>query len=546
MRYPLLCLLALSLVLLGPLRLSGQSEAIQAQRIAAHTRLLASDLLEGRGVGARGGDLATEYIATQLALAGAKPAGDNGTYFQNFQLAGVQTLDTASFQVTGGGSTTELRWLTDWVGNSEMQQTLTEVEAEAVFVGHGIVAPEFQWNDYKDVDVKGKIVVLFTNEPGRDNPNLFKGKALMYYGRWSYKYEEALRQGALGAIILHTDDTAGYEWAVVRNSWGREQQMVLRPPNETRLSLAAWVSSKAADSLIRQTGKSLEQLLALSESRDFRPIPLGVTVKAYLPSKVRTINTRNVVGIVPGSQGVADGATVLYSAHWDHLGIGASVTGDNIFNGAADNATGCAIVLEIARAWAGLARKPRRSALFLFVTAEESGLRGSEYYATHPVMPLSKTYVNLNYDGLLPIGRMSNIVLTGAERTTLWPAVQQMAKRFSLTLEPEAAPEQGYFYRSDHFSMAKAGVPAFSIKPGNKFPGKPEGYGPEKEEEYRANAYHKPTDEFQESWDFSGMEHLARFGFALGLEAAGATGYSTWQAGDEFLAAREKSIREQD
>lgn len=537
-----LCLL--SLVTATSDLLLAQSDAIQARRIAAHTRFLASDALEGRGVGVRGGELAADYIATQLELAGAKPAGDNGAFFQNLQLAGVQTLDTAKLSVKRGADATELRWLADWVGNSEMQQESISFDAEAIFVGHGIVAPEFGWNDYKNVDVKGKIVVVFTNEPQRDNPAVFKGKALMYYGRWAYKYEEALRQGALGAIIIHTDDTAGYEWAVVRNSWAREQQMVLRKPDERRLSVAAWVTPKAAEALIAGTGKSVDALLAAAESKDFQPIPLGIQVAGNLPAKVRTIDTRNVAGIIPGESGIASGETVLFSAHWDHLGIGPSVTGDKIFNGAADNATGCAIVLEIARAWGGLSRKPQRNAVFLFVTAEESGLRGSEYYGQHPLFPLSKTYVNLNYDGLLPVGRMSNVVLNGAERTSLWPMVQQMAKRYSLTIESDPSPEQGYFYRSDHFSLAKVGIPAFSINPGNHYPGKPEGYGSQMEAEYRANAYHKPTDEFQESWDFSGLEHLARFGFSLGLEAASAKGQSTWQANDEFLGARDKSIRE--
>ncbi|MCW5962903.1 MAG: M28 family peptidase [Bryobacterales bacterium] len=539
----LLLLVAVLLSALCP-EARAQSDAIQARRIAAHTRFLASDALEGRGVGVRGGDLATDYIATQLELAGARPAGDNGTFFQNFQMAGVQTQDSAVLRVVRGGEAADLRWLADWVGSSYLQQENTTFEAEAVFVGHGIVAPEFQWNDYKNVDVKGKIVVLFTNEPGRDNPNLFKGKALMYYGRWSYKYEEALRQGALGAIILHTDDTAGYEWGVVRNSWGREQQQVLRQPGEAALSLAAWVTSQAAGSLVAGSGKSINELMTMAGSRDFQPISLGVTIKGSLPAKVRTMDTRNVVAMVPGSQPSSAQETVLFSAHWDHLGIGASVTGDKIFNGAVDNATGCAVVLELARAWAGLARKPRRSALFVFVTAEEGGLHGSDYYARNPVTPLSKTYVNLNYDGLLPGGRLANVVLNGAERTSFWPVVQRMAKRFSLRIDPDLAPEQGYFYRSDHFSMAKVGVPAFSINPGHEYLGKPDSYGKELEAEYRANAYHKPTDEFQESWDFSGLEQLGRFGFALGLEAASATGTSTWQAGDEFLAAREKSLKE--
>lgn len=532
------------LVLFFAAGVCAQSEAIQAGRIAAHTRFLASDLLEGRGVGARGGDLATEYLATQLALAGVKPAGDHGTYFQNFKLAGVQTTDAATLTVVRNGQSTDLRWLTDWVGSSEMQQAENRVEAEAIFVGHGIVAPEFQWNDYKGVDVKGKIVVLFTNEPGRDNPQLFKGKALMYYGRWAYKFEEALRQGAAGAIILHTDDTAGYEWGVVRNSWGREQPMVLREPNEQRLTMAAWVSSKAAAPLIAGTGKSLEELLQMAESRDFRPVPLGITVRASLPSKVRIMETRNVAGIVQGDDPTLRGEVVLYSAHWDHLGIGASVTGDKIFNGAVDNATGCGVVLEIARAWAGLAKKPKRSALFVFVTAEEGGLRGSEYYARNPLAPLSKTLVNLNYDGLLPGGRTADMVVNGAERTTLWPTVQSIAKRFSLAIQPDPAPEQGYYYRSDHFSLAKGGVPAFSIDVGDTYLGKPADYGRQLDAEYRANDYHKPSDEFRETWDFSGLEHIARFGFTLGMEVANGAGKTSWQAGDEFLAARDKSLRE--
>lgn len=521
----------------------AQADAIRAGRIAAHTRFLSSDLLEGRGVGARGGELAADYIATQLALVGAKPAGDKGTYFQNFQLAGVQTTDAATLSFTRDGQTSQLHWLTDWVGSNQMQQPENSLEAEAVFVGHGIVAPEFQWNDYKGVDVKGKIVVLFTNEPGRDNPALFRGKALMYYGRWAYKYEEALRQGALGAIIIHTDDTAGYEWGVVRNSWGREQQMVLRPAEERRLSIAAWVTAKAAAPLIAGTGKSVEELLQAAESREFRPMPLGVTARASLPSKIRTIDTRNVAALVPG-EGGAQAGVVLYSAHWDHLGIGPSATDDKIYNGAVDNATGCGIVLEIARAWAGLAKKPKRGALFVFVTAEESGMRGSEYYARHPLAPLSKTIVNLNYDALLPGGLTEDAVVNGAERTTLWPLVETVAKQYSLRIRPDPAPEQGYYYRSDHFSLAKAGVPAFSVDVGETYAGKPASYGQELADAYRAHDYHQPSDEYREDWDFTGLEHIARFGFTLGVEAARLPGGSSWKSGDEFLAAREKSVRE--
>lgn len=539
------CFLLL-LMIAGPLihgPAEARAEGIEGARIAAHTRFLSSDLLEGRGVGARGGEIATEYLATQLALAGVKPAGDNGTYFQNFELAGVATEATATLLFTRNGQTAEPRWLNDWVGGNEMQQPAATIDAEAIFVGHGIVAPEFQWDDYKGADVKGKIVVLFTNEPGRDDPALFRGKALMYYGRWSFKFEEALRQGALGAIIIHTDGTAGYDWSVVRNSWGKEMQMTRRPEGERRLSLAAWITSEAAGPLIAGTGKSVAELLEAAESRDFRPIPLGVRVRANLPSKVRIIPTRNVVGIIPGSD-TAPGEAVLYSAHWDHLGIAASGDGDRIFNGAADNATGCASILEIARAWASLPKKPRRGAVFAFVSAEESGLRGSEYYARHPAVPLSKTIVDLNYDGLLPGGETSSVIVNGAERTTLWPLVEKAAKQYSLKIVPDPAPEQGYFYRSDHFSLAKAGVPAFSVDVGDYFTDKPAEFGQEFSKAYRSHDYHQPSDEFREDWDFAGLQRIARFGFTLGVDAANDAGRGSWRRGDEFLPAREKSFRE--
>ncbi|MCZ2156564.1 MAG: M28 family peptidase [Bryobacterales bacterium] len=512
------------------------ADAIEGARIAADTRFLSSDLLEGRGVGARGGEIATEYLATQLALAGVKPAGDKGTYFQNFDLAGVETQADATLSFTRDGQTTPLHWLSDWVGANEMQEPTAEIDAEAVFVGHGIVAPEFQWDDYKGVDVAGKIVVLFTNEPGRENPALFRGKALMYYGRWSYKFEEALRHGALGALIIHTDDTAGYDWNVVRNSWGKELQMTRRPQGERRLSLTAWITAKAAEPLIAGTGKSVAELLAAAESRDFQPIPLGVRVKANLPSRVRVIPTRNVVGIIPGSD-AALGEAILYSAHWDHLGMASSGDGDRIFNGAVDNATGCRYPNR-----ARPVPKPKRAAVFAF--AGKSGLRGSEYYAHHPVVPLSKTIVDLNYDGILPGGDASSVVVNGAERTTLWPLVETVAKRYSLNIVPDPAPEQGYFYRSDHFSLAKAGVPAFSVDVGDYFAGKPAEYGRQYGEAYRLHDYHQPSDEFHEDWDFSGIARIVRFGFTLGIEAANGPGQSAWRPGDEFQAAREKSFRD--
>jgi Zn-dependent M28 family amino/carboxypeptidase len=530
-------------VLLFSLISFAYAQSISGERIRAHVKFLSSDLLEGRGVGVRGGDLATEYIATQFALAGAKPAGDNGTYFQKVPLVGVQTLPGATLSAVGpAGKDASFRWLEDFVGVDRRQKESEDFEAEAIFVGHGIVAPEFQWDDFKGVDVKGKILVLFTNEPASNDPKFFGGRALTYYGRWSYKYEEALRRGALGAFIIHTTPTAGYGWEVVRNSWGREDPYVKLAPGESDLAFAGWLTKDAGARLLALSGKTVEELLQASESRQFHPIPLGVRIHGMVHSRIREMDTKNVAAIVPGSDPKLSGEAVIVSAHWDHLGIGEPVKGDAIYNGAVDNATGCGILLEIARAWAALPQKPRRSALFLAVTAEEGGLRGSEYYAQHPLIPPGKTVVDLNYDALQPVGRATEVVVSGAERTTLWPLVQDTAKRFRLTIKADPEPEQGHFYRSDHFSFAHAGIPSFSIGEGSEFAGKPAGYGTEVFHDYNEKRYHQPSDQYNDDWDFSGLEEMAKFGLTLGTEAANIGRMPSWNSGDEFLPAREKSL----
>ena len=523
------------------LLLPAAAQDISASRIRAHTKFLSSDLLEGRGVGVRGGELATEYIATEFALAGLEPAGDDGSFFQKVPLVGVETQPAAQFAATRGGKTLPFRWAEDFVGVSHRQQPATRLDAEAVFVGHGIVAPEYQWDDFKGVDVKGKLLVLFTNEPSSSSPSFFKGRALTYYGRWTYKYEEALRRGAVGAVIIHTDATAGYGWEVVRNSWGREQPFVKLAPGEAALSLAGWVTREAGEKMLALSGHSVEELLKASESRDFKPIPLGIRVRASMPSKVRAIETRNVAGIVRGSDPKLASEAVVFTAHWDHLGMGEPVNGDNIYNGAVDNATGCAVLMEVARAWAALPEKPRRSALFLSVTAEEGGLRGSEYYANHPLFPPGKTALDLNYDAIHPYGRTRDVVVSGAERTTFWPQVQAAADRMKLTIKPDPRPEQGSYYRSDHFSLAKVGIPSFTIGGGSEFLGKPAGFADQLFREFNSKHYHQPSDEYHADWDFSGLEQLARFGMVMGTEAANQDALPTWHAGDEFLPARQKS-----
>jgi hypothetical protein len=520
---------------------AAQIQNISGERIRADVKFLASDLLEGRGVATRGGRLATEYIATQFALAGAKPAGDDGTYFQKVPLVGVETQPDAQLSATSGGRAVTLKWSEDFVGADERQKPATSFDAEAVFVGHGIVAPEFQWDDFKDVDVRGKVIVLFTNEPDSNDPKFFGGRALTYYGRWSYKYEQALRKGALAAIIIHTSPTAGYAWSVVRNSWGREQSYVRLAAGEPGLALAGWVTEEAGGRILALSGHTVKELLAASNSRDFRPVPLGVRIAVKMRSRVQEQDTRNVVAMIPGSDPERKSEAVVFSAHWDHLGIGTPVNGDAIYNGAVDNATGCAMLLEIARAWAGLEQKPRRTAIFVSVTAEEAGLRGSEYYAAHPAVPAGKTAADFNLDGLFPFGRSIDVVVTGAERTTLWPLVQEAAQRSSLKISPDPEPEQGHYYRSDHFAFAHTGVPAFSVAQGSELAGKPPGRGEELIREFDAKHYHQPSDEYHEDWDFSGLEELAKFTMLLGVNTANLDGLPTWNAGDEFLAAREKS-----
>jgi Zn-dependent M28 family amino/carboxypeptidase len=511
---------------------------ISGERIRAHVKFLASDLLEGRGVGTRGGDVATEYIATQFALVGAKPAGEHGSYFQSVPMVGVETQPGATISAQGANQTVLFHWLDDFVGVSERQQS-EQFDAEAVFVGHGIIAPEFHWDDFKGVDVKGKLLVLFTNEPPSDDPKFFGGRALTYYGRWTYKYEEAARMGAKAVLIIHTTPTAGYGYDVVRSSWGKEDPQLKLPPGQPALAFAGWLSQDAGAKLLALSGKTIDELLNAANSRDFRPMPLGIRIRASIPTKVREIESRNVIAMVSGSDPELKSQAVIFTAHWDHLGIGPAVNGDSIYNGAVDNATGCGILIEMARAWAALEHKPRRSAVFMAVTAEEAGLRGTEFYAAHPVIPLSKTALDLNFDSFYPFGQTKDVSVTGADRTTAWPVVEEAARRMNLTIKPEAHPEQGEYYRSDHFSLAHAGVPAFSISLGTDYFGKPAGYGDKIFEEYNDKHYHQPSDEYHDDWDFAGMEEAAKFGFLVGTTVANQERLPTWRAGDEFLPARQ-------
>jgi Zn-dependent M28 family amino/carboxypeptidase len=530
----------LSVLCAAPLLLlaGGGDLHISGEKMRAHVKYLASDELEGRGVGTRGEKLATDYLATQLRLEGVRPAGDGGTYFQTVPLVGSSTLPQATLTAHGRGRDVSLTYSKDFVGTAQSQRPENDFDAEVVFVGHGISAPEFGWDDYKGVDVKGKVLIFFTNEPPSEDPDFFAGPALTYYGRWTYKFEEATRRGAAAALIIHTTPTAGYGWGVVSGSWSQEQSELKLKPSEQGLELAGWLTQEAGARLMSSTGKTLDELLAMANEKSFRAMPLGFKIRGHIPVKLREIESRNVIGRVDGADARLSSQAVLFTAHWDHLGVGVPVKGDAIYNGAVDNATGCAMVLEIARVWAALPVKPKRSALFVFVTAEEQGLLGSQYYGEHPVLPAARTEADINFDAFYPFGKTRDVHVTGAERTSLWPIVQNDAKRMGLEIKPDAQPGQGHYYRSDHFSLARVGIPAFSIDAGTDYIGKPAGFGQKVFEEYNSEHYHQPSDEYHDDWDFASMEQMANFGLTLGIDFANTPKLAGWKQGDEFFGKR--------
>ncbi len=518
------------------------AESIDAEKIRAHVRFLALDLLEGRGPGTRGGELAAEYIATQFALSGVEPAGENGTYFQRVPLYAVHTVEdktTFSF-VPASGQPIDLAYSTDVVTKDQTGQPIADIDAPIVFAGYGIDAPEYHWNDYAGIDVKGKVVLVIVNEPPSTDENFFKGAALTYYGRWTYKYEEAARRGAVGVLIIHRTDLASYGWDVVRNSQAVEKSYLEGDPTAT-LRAASWIQHDVAQKLFTLAGLGdLDQAIARAgKPGAFHAVELPVHLRAHVESRVRRYVSANVVGRVRGAS--SSGNAVLYTAHYDHLGIDPDAKGDNIYNGAADNGTGCGILIEMARAFAQSSTRPPHDMYFAAVTAEEQGLLGSQYLGMHPPVPAGQIALDLNYDMLLPIGIPRSVDLGGAERIDFWPTVQSVARQYDLQLLPDPTPGAGHYYRSDHFSLARVGIPAFSVDEGELFEGHDEAWGRAQMEDYVANHYHQPSDEYRADWDFRGNAKLARFGFVLGWLASEQPKSVEWQRGDEFEKARKAS-----
>jgi Zn-dependent M28 family amino/carboxypeptidase len=524
-----------------PAAVISAMQKVDPEHIRAHVRFLSHDLLEGRGTGQRGGDIAAEYIATQFWLYGLKGAGDNGTFFQKVPMVGITAEPETTFELAPSkGSALKLKPLDDYVAYDQTQNPSDDIDAEIVYVGYGIEAPEYHWDDYKGVDVRGKVLLMLVNEPPSDDPNFFKGKALTYYGRWTYKYEEAARKGAVGAILIHKTDMASYPWEVVRNSNSGEKEFL--KSDEPNLKAAAWIQLEVARKLAHDSGMDIERMMTDAQSRDFHPVPMPARVKAHMVSKVRQISSNNVIAMLPGSDPKLKNEAVMYTAHYDHLGIRPDMPGDNIYNGARDNATGVGIVLELARVFAQSPARPRRSILFASVTAEEQVLLGSEYLGKHPPIAAGKISLDLNFDDIPPLGEPQEVEVSGAERTNFYTTVESVAQDFRLMIRPDSHPEAGHYYRSDHFSLARVGVPSFSINEGMKYKGHTAEWGMQQADEYTSKHYHQPSDEYSPNMDFSGDAVMARFGLALGWEAASQANLVGWQKGDEFEKARLQSV----
>ncbi len=528
-----------------PAALLAAEKSISPDRIRADVRFLADDLLEGRYPGLRGGELAAKYIATQFALDGLQPAGDNGTFLQQVKFVGMKPVaDTTTYTLQpASGAPIPLHYGADYTVSDQRLNRTADISAPIVFVGYGVVAPEFGWNDYAGVDVKGKVILCIVGDPPSDDPKFFGGKSMTYYGRWTYKFEEAARQGATGALIIHRTDLASYGWDVVKNS-NTSERTYLADDKNAKLEAASWIQLDVAKQIFTAAGKSLDTEFAAAGKRGFHAEPLPVTLKAHLENTVRPFESPNVVGILPGADHGHSGA-ILYTAHYDHLGFVPGMPGDNIYNGAADNGTGSGILLELARVWSGLgitgSLAPPHDIIFSAVTAEEQGLLGSEYLGQHPPIPASAISLDLNFDMILPVGIPQEINVNGAQRTDFYPTVEATAKQFGLAIVPDPRPEAGSYYRSDHFSLSRVGIPAFSIDTGSLYEGHDRAWGEAQERDYNEHRYHNFSDNYTPDMNFDGNAKLARFGMDLGWKALQRPSPVEWLHGDEFEAARKQS-----
>ncbi len=527
-------------------------ESITADRLLDHIKVLSADEFEGRAPGSKGEELTVSYLTEQFKSFGLKPGNPDGTYIQNVPLVGFRSVPTVS--ITAGGKKLNITPVKDFITLSRRLVPDIKVEnSDLVFVGYGVVAPEYSWDDYKDVDVAGKTIVMLINDPAVPDANdpsvldesMFRGKAMTYYGRWTYKFEIASEKGAAAAIIIHETGPAGYPFEVVSGSWGRENFDIQAPDkNMGRVAVESWITTDVARKLLSTSGKDFDELKKAAVRKDFRPVALNAKASFRIKNELREVQSRNVLALLEGSDPLLRNEVIVYTAHWDHLGKDESRKGDQIFNGALDNSSGTSGMLEIARAFTKLQTAPKRSVLFLAVTAEEKGLLGAKYYATNPLYPLTKTLANINMDGMNQWGRTKDIIVIGSGNSTLEDVLAEAAKRQQRILKDDAEPEKGFFYRSDHFEFAKQGVPALYVDSGTDYVGKPDGYAKTKREEYTTNDYHKVSDEIKPDWDLTGAVEDFQLMFRVGYSVANGDRWPEWKPGTEFKAVREKMLEQ--
>lgn len=518
--------------------------AINADNLMRHIKTLSSDQFEGRGPGTKGEELTINYLADQFKKVGIAP-GNGDSYFQKAPLVGLTTSKCSDLEIKVGGKDLKLTYPNDFVARTVRVTDKTSFDADMVFVGYGVVAPEFGWDDYKGMDVRGKVLVMLVNDPPVPDEKVFGGKAMTYYGRWTYKYEIAAEKGAAGILIVHETVPAGYPWEVARGIFTIENfDLASADNNAGRVNIEGWITLDRTRELFAASGKNFDQLKQAAVSRDFKPVALGARARVSVENTIRRIESNNVIGRIEGTDPKLKDQYVIYTAHWDHLGIGLpDAKGDKIYNGAVDNATGTAGLIELGRAFKAMPKAPRRSILFLAVTAEEKGLIGSKYYAENPIYPLEKTVAAINMDAMNVNGRTRDVVVIGLGNSTLDDVIGQAAREQGRVIKPDAEPEKGFYYRSDHFNFAKKGVPALYADSGQDYIGRPAGWGAQKSDEYTRNDYHKPSDEVRPEWDLSGLVQDLQMFLTVGFRVANTDRYPQWKPGTEFKAKREEMLR---
>ena len=524
--------------------------AITADGLMAHTKALSDDSLEGRAPATPGEQKTVAYLQRQFAAMGLKGGMPDGSFVQRATFAGITGKPEASFRI--GSRVMPLSFPADYIARTRHEVPVIEVDAEMVFVGYGVDAPEYGWNDYKNVDVKGKVLVMLVNDPAVADANdstqldrtMFKGKAMTYYGRWTYKYEIATAKGAAGALIIHETGPAGYPFEVLSGSAALEQfDIATTDGNKGRTKVEGWITQPKAEELLKAVGKDFATLKAAARRKDFTPVSLGASVKLHISNSTRHVKSRNVVATLEGSDATRKNEYVIYSAHWDHLGRDTTIKGDQIFNGALDNASGTAQLLEIAKGFSALPIKPARSIMFVALTAEEQGLLGAKFFAANPPVPLAHVLANINMDGFSQWGRTKDVTVIGLGNSTLDDVLADVIRPAGRVVAPDQEPEKGFFYRSDHFEFAKQGVPALYTEAGVQFVGKDSAYGMKKREEYTSRDYHQPSDEVKSDWDLSGAVEDTRVLLQVGYRVANGNVWPTWKPGTEFKAKRDSVLK---